>query len=192
MIVIRRATMEELPLIGKVEDRRLDSERVLVRLKGSGFALDYQPLPNALWRIEDDGKRIPGGAEAWIASPDRDVYLAWLDDTLAGRMFVEVHENNLARVRDVCVQLSMRRRGVGDALLAMAEEWAKSKRLSGLLAEAKDGNAGACQFLTTSGFALGGVDTLRYAAQSQQTLQAAGLRENALFFYRFIKRQEKA
>lgn len=187
MIEIRRLTPETVDLLWTVEDRRLDSERVVVRPKVGGFALDYKPLPGALWRVGNAEKEVPGEPAQWLEDTDRDIYFGWLDDTLAGQILVELAENKMACVRDIRVSLQMRRRGVGEALIQMAEDWALSKGMGGLVAETQDVNAGACQFLTSCGFALGGVDALRYVARSRSTLVAAGLRETALFFYKFFR-----
>lgn len=187
MIEIRKLTPETTNLLWTVEDRRLDSERVVVRPKAGGFDLGYKLLPGALWRVGNAERDVPGDAQAWLDGDDRDIYLAWLDDTLAGQVLVETGEYNLARVRDIRVGMTLRRRGVGDSLLAMAEDWARNRGLAGMMAETQDVNAGACQFLTSRGFELGGVDALRYAARSQSTLKAAGLRETALYFYKFFR-----
>lgn len=187
MIEIRKAASDTLKLLYTVEDRRLDSEEVLVRAKGGAFTLDYKPLPGALWRMGGAQSDSGIAPERWLEDSDRDAYLAWLDGQLAGQMLVEAWEYGLARVRDVRVALSLRRRGVGESLLALAEEWARAKHFGGLCAETQDGNASACQFLSACGFALGGVDTLRYAARAQGALQAGGLRPCALTFYRFFK-----
>lgn len=188
MIEIRKMTAETLHLLWNVEDRRLDSERVFVRSKSGGtLELDYKALPGALWRVGNAEKSVPGDMAEWIEMDGRDVYLAWLDEALAGQILLEVWENNVARIRDIRVQTAMRRRGVGEAMCALAEDWARSKNLLGLFVETQDVNAGACQFLTKVGFQLGGVDTLRYVARSQQTIMAAGLRESALFFYKFLR-----
>ncbi|MDR0929592.1 MAG: GNAT family N-acetyltransferase [Oscillospiraceae bacterium] len=186
MIEIKRLTEATLPLLGRVEDRRLDSERVVVRSKQGGLDLSYQPMPGALWRMGGAHTPPHDGAQ-WLASPDRAAYLAWLDGALAGEMLLEAAEYGLARVSDLRVDLAMRRMGVGAALIALAEDWARGRGLNGITAETQDVNAGACQFFTKCGFALGGVDTLRYVAASPQTLRVAGLRESALFFYKFIK-----
>lgn len=127
-----------------MEDGRLDSEEVLVRAKGGAFTLDYKPLPGALWRMGGAQSDSGIAPERWLEDSDRDAYLAWLDGQLAGQMLVEAWEYGLARVRDVRVALSLRRRGVGESLLALAEEWARAKHFGGLCAETQDGNAGAC------------------------------------------------
>lgn len=187
MIEIRKLTEETLPLLGSIEDRRLDSERVLVRLKPGGFDVDYKPLPGALWRVGNiTGASLPE-PRSFLERSDMAAYLAWLDGALAGQLLLDTAENGLARVRDIRVATQMRRHGVGEALLTLAEEWARGRGLTGLLAETQDVNAGACQFLTQCGYVLGGVDTMRYIGRSMQTLRVAGLRETALMFYKFIQ-----
>ena len=126
MIEIRKAASDTLKLLYTVEDRRLDSEEVLVRAKGGAFTLDYKPLPGALWRMGGAQSDSGIAPERWLEDSDRDAYLAWLDGQLAGQMLVEAWEYGLARVRDVRVALSLRRRGVGESLLALAEEWARA------------------------------------------------------------------
>lgn len=186
-IDIRRLTEDTLPLLWTVEDRRLDSERVVVRPGAAGFTLDYKPMPSALWRVGNAEREIPGGDEtaAWLLDSERDIYFAHTRDRLAGQLAVEAGEYGLAVVRDVRVQMSERRRGVGRALLEMAEDWAAGRDLPGLVAEVPDGNAAACQFFTACGYKLGGIDTLRYVARDPNARKAAGLRETALFFYKF-------
>lgn len=187
MIEIRRLTEETVNLLWTVEDRRLDSERVVVRPKQGSFELDYRPLPGAMWRVGDAHREIAQDISAWLDGSVKAVYLAWLDNELAGQLLVEVGENNLARIRDIRVALAMRRHGVGESMMALAADWARGKNLLGLLAETQDVNAGACQFFSRCGFQLGGIDMLRYAARSRQTIKAVGLRESALFFYKFFR-----
>lgn len=186
MIEIRKLTEETASLLWTVEDRRLDSERVIVRTKSNGFELDYKPLPGALWRVGNAQKDVPDDFDSWMADRKKGVYLAWLDGAPAGQILLETAEFNLARVRDIRVSMALRRRGVGEAMIALAEDWAKERKLLGLTAETQDVNAGACQFLTSCGFQLGGVDTLRYAARSKQMMKAIGMRESALYFYKFF------
>jgi len=187
MIEIRKLTEETRELLWTVEDRRLDSERVVVRPGKGGFALDYKALPGALWRVGNAERDIPVDLPDWETEPGRDIYLAWLEEKLAGQIVLETYDHKLARVRDIRVEMTMRRRGVGEAMLALAEDWARARELHGIMAETQDVNAGACQFFAQCGFELGGVDMLRYVARSQQTMMAVGLRESALFFYKFLR-----
>lgn len=193
MIEIRKLTEENKDLLFTIEDRRLDSERVVIRPKPNGFELSYRALPGVssavgtAWRVSDAQRDIPRDLPAWLAGVNKCVYFAWLDAELAGQMLLEVYDHNLCRIRDIRVAMPFRRRGVAEAMIALALDWAKSRKLLGLYAETQDANAGACQFFTKCGFQLGGVDMLRYAARSRETMRAAGLRESALFFYYLIR-----
>lgn len=190
MLEIRRAVESDIGLIFKIEDRRLDSERVVVRPKANGFSLDYKPQPAALWHVDHSEKRVPGSVDEWLSAADKGIYIAFVDGALAGQILVETVENNVARIWDIRVQMSMRRRGVGRAMLLLAADWARHKEMAGLMTEIPDGNAGACQFFTRCDFSFGGIDMLRYAGLSRRTLRMPGVRESALFFYRFFHEKE--
>jgi len=187
MIEIRKLTKETIDLLFTVEDRRLDSERVVVRPKQGGFELSYRATPGSAWRVGNAQRDIFQDIPAWLDGSEKSVFFAWLDAEIAGQILLETYENNLARIRDIRVDLAVRRRGVGEAMIALAADWARQRELFGLYAQTQDVNAGACQFFVKCGFQLGGVDMLRYAARSRETIQAAGLRESALFFYQFIR-----
>jgi GNAT superfamily N-acetyltransferase len=187
MIEIQKLTEETAELLFTVEDRRLDSEGVVIRPKQGGFELSYRAMPGSAWRVGNAQRDIPMDIPAWLNGSEKCVFFAWFDEELAGQILLEAYENNLARIRDIRVSLAVRRRGIGAAMIALASDWAKKRELFGLYAQTQDANAGACQFLTKCGFQLGGVDMLRYAARSRETLQVAGLRESALFFYQFIR-----
>ena len=211
MIEIRKITEETKDLLFVVEDRRLDSERAVIRPKQSGFELSYRALSGkagaagetnatssqnaksaagaagSAWRTPNAQRDIPLDLSAWLEGTFQCVYFAWLNSELAGQVLLEVYENNLCRIRDIRVAVSFRRRGVGEAMIALSSDWAKKRALMGLYAETQDVNAGACQFFTKCGFQLGGIDMLRYAARSRETMRAAGLRESALLFYYWIR-----
>ena len=191
MIEIRKLTEENIPLLWSIEDRRLDSERVVIRAKAGGFELDYRALPGALWRVGNAQKEIKQDISSWIEGTHQVVYFAWLDGELAGQMLLETSEDNLASIRDIRVAMPFRRRGVGNAFIALAQDWAKQKNFFGLLAETQDVNAGACQFFSRCGFQMGGLDTMRYMARAKQIqlFQNASMRETALFFYKFFDRK---
>jgi len=185
MIEVRKLNADTQSLLWTVDGRRLDGERVVIRLRPGGFALDYKPLPEALWQNGEDARNT--ARTSWLDANDAGAYLAWLENQLAGQILLETGDNGLAIVRDIRVEPTMRRRGVGETMLSLGEDWARSKGLSGVCVETRDRNAGACQFLTRCGYELGGVDALRYAARSEMTLKAAALRECALFFYKFFR-----
>ena len=180
MIDIQKLTPQWESWFYETDERRLDSEEVTVKLGRSGFALEYRPKPGALWRVTSR-EEAPAHAEAVGEG-----YVAFLDGEPAGRMTLRAGEYRPAQVEGLSVSLALRRRGVGRALLDYAAQWAARYGLCGLCVETQDTNAGACQFLTRCGFALGGVDMLRYVCQSVPMRKAPALREKALFFYKLL------
>lgn len=179
MIEIQKLTAETKPLFYQADDRRLDSEDVAIRVNKNGFSLEYRPKPNALWRVttreEAQDEQLPGEG-----------YLAFLDGESAGRMLLCPGEHRLLYADRLCVPLALRRKGVGRAMLAFAEDWARRYGFSAVCVETQDSNAGACQFLTRCGYQLGGIDALRYVCASQEMRKAPALRETALFFYKML------
>ena len=180
MIEIQRVTAETEPLFAQADERRLDSEDVAVRIAKGGFTLEYRPRPNALWNIVSRDE----AEEAALCAGEK--FIALLDGEPAGRVALRIGEHRLARVDGLCVPLALRRRGAGRAMLEFAEGWARERGLRGLCAETSDFNAGACQFLTGCGYALGGIDALRYVCASPEMRKAPALRETALFFYKML------
>lgn len=185
MIEIRRMTEETKALLFTIEDRRFDGESILVRTKKGGFSLEYKPLPAARWQTGFPVRDMID-LQGFGDDARKGIFFAWLDGAFAGQMLVDMHEMRLARVVDLRVDIAVRKRGVGRALLDMAETWAQTKQCAGLVVETQDQNAGACQFLARCGFELGGVDSLRYVTRSRHTLRIPALRQTALFFYRFF------
>ncbi len=184
MLEVRKLTDEAVPLLWTVDGRRVEGEKIRLRFKSGGFALEYSPLPEALWRtVEPDGRLRAGN---WLEREDAAVYLAWYEGKLAGQVLAEIGNDGFANIRDIRVDPPMRRRNVGSALLEVAEEWANRKEIAGICIETTDKNAGFCQFLTSRGYELGGVDALKYAARAPGALNAAALREWALYFYKFF------
>jgi len=186
MIEIKRMTRAQLPLLDTLENKHLSSETVVIRLTRQGLALDFKPGRAADWQpplpaftAHADGKNL-------LDDADGAVYFAWDGALLAGQIVVERGENKLARIADVRVTVSHRRKGVGRQLALAAERWAWGAALVGACATTQDNNPGACQFFLKCGYRFGGFDTLRYAGLPGRIGQIAELRECALTFYRFF------
>lgn len=94
-----------------------------------------------------DGKRV-GGAVVAFQSPDLDM--------LEGR-------NDLAVLWDIRVAPDARGNGIGSALIAAAEEWARGRGARLLKVETQNINVPACHFYAGHGFRLDSVDPAAYA-----------------------------
>ena len=187
MLEIRRMSRNESAMLDALDNKHLSGDTVVLRIGRSGLELDFRagrqsdwlaPLPELYRR--PDVKTLLAGTEAAA-------FFAWDDSKLIGQAVAAKLEFRLARICDVRVQLSDRKKGVGHALIETLERWAWQQGFSGLFAETQDNNPGACQFFLKCGYRFGGVDMLRYAALPELIGKPDVLRESAMNFYKLFK-----
>ena len=109
----------------------------------------------------------------WIANPDQTVYFAYADGQLAGQIVLKKHWNAYAWINDFAVDVEFRRQGIGRALMQQAVDWAKKKRLPGIMLETQNVNVPACRFYERFGFTLRGFDTYLYKGLNPDTDEIA-------------------
>jgi streptothricin acetyltransferase len=114
---------------------------------------------------------------SYINHPDQTIFLALLDGQPAGEIRLKRHWTHYAWLDDVVVDVAARRRGVGQALIERAKDWARGKQLAGIMLETQNNNVGACLLYERCGFKLAGFDEQLYKG-----LDAAN-NEIALFWY---------
>lgn len=149
------------------EDRRfrVDSRLAVTALNGTvTYRTEAQPLPR--WKSYPPSQSTP---ERVIAAFD--------DDRLVGRIDLSLHWTGFGSIEDLVVAQTDRRRGIGRALIEVAQRWAKQSGLAGLRAETQDVNVPACQLYARCAFVLQGFDVGLYGGNSE----TAG--EIALFWY---------
>ncbi|MDR0395947.1 MAG: GNAT family N-acetyltransferase [Oscillospiraceae bacterium] len=183
---IKRMTRNDSAMLDAIENKHLAGDTVVVRLTHNGLELDFRAGSRAVWMSPPREVYARPDAKALISASECAAYFAWNDGKLVGQAVVEKHAYHLARLCDVRVALSERRRGVGARLVEAAERWAWQQGLAGVAVETQDNNPGACQFLVKCGYKFGGVDTLKMAALPDQINRPAQLRDAALTFYRFF------
>ncbi len=115
--------------------------------------------------------------DTYIASSDRIVFLAYVDDKLAGQIRVYKNWNAFAYIDDIAVESDYRGQGIARALMERATEWAKSKGFPGMMLETQNNNVAACRLYERCGFELRGFDTHLYKALEP------GTDEIALYWY---------
>jgi len=113
-----------------------------------------------------------------LVARDKAIFLAYLGDSVTGRVLVSAGWNRLAWVEDIAVDARCRKEGVGRALIDRAVAWAVKRGLPGLRAETQSNNVPACKFYESCGFRLGGFDRELYRGLDE------GTTEIALFWYR--------
>lgn len=97
---------------------------------------------------------IVGGAVIIVDAPGVDL--------LEGRA-------DLALLWDIRVSPAMRRHGVGSALLAAAETWARARHATVLKVETQNVNVAACRFYSNHGFELRAVNPSAYPELPHET-----------------------
>jgi len=109
----------------------------------------------------------------YISNPDKNVFLAYVDNELAGQIRVIKYWNGYGCIDDLAVDAKHRRQGIGRALIARAIEWAKERKLPGMMLETQNNNVEACHLYERCGFELRGFDTNLYKGSNPNTDEIA-------------------
>jgi len=109
----------------------------------------------------------------YISNPHKIVFFAFVDDELAGQIRLQKYWNGYAYMDDFAVEPKYRRRGVGRALTARAMEWARERKLPGIMLETQNNNVAACKLYESCGFELRGFDFNLYKAINPSTDEIA-------------------
>jgi ribosomal protein S18 acetylase RimI-like enzyme len=114
---------------------------------------------------------------AYVGQPDKAVFLAYVNGQVAGQIRLCRWWNGFGYVDDIVVDRTVRRHGVGAALMEQAKQWGLDKGLPGLRLETQDNNVAACRLYARCGFELAGFDRRLYHSLHP------GTGEVALFWY---------
>ena len=112
-------------------------------------------------------------SSTYIAHPDRTIYLAYMDDELAGQIRIMKYWNGYGYIGDIAVDAKHRRQGVGRLLIQRAIEWARDKGFPGIMLETQNNNVAACRLYESCGFELGGFDVYLYKGLNRLTDEIA-------------------
>jgi len=102
---------------------------------------------------------------------------AWIDDRRAGGAVIAFktkgldmleRREDLAVIWDLRVAPDLRGRGLGFALFAAVEKWAKAQGCQQLKVETQNVNVAACRFYARQGFSLGGIYRFAYPSLPQE------------------------
>jgi ribosomal protein S18 acetylase RimI-like enzyme len=100
---------------------------------------------------------MENAAEAFAKDEDHyGVYLAVSNGTAVGYLYVQYYAwNQLCQIQGLAVHPAFQRRGVASALVARAEEFARSKRARGLYVDTPTTNTGGRNFYEAIGYLMG-------------------------------------
>jgi ribosomal protein S18 acetylase RimI-like enzyme len=96
--------------------------------------------------------------------PTKIVFLAYINDEIAGQVKVTEHWNRYALIDDFAVDRKYRRQGVGRALIYQCIKWARKRKFPGITLETQNINVPACKLYESCRFELRGFDTYLYKA----------------------------
>lgn len=116
----------------------------------------------------------------YIDNPDKIIYLAYIDEEIAGQMTLRKNWNKCSYIEEIAIRSKFRRLGIGKKLIEKAEDWSKKRDLNGIMLETQNNNASACLFYRSCGFVLGGFDMFLYKGIDRKN------KEVALFWYLFF------
>ena len=187
MLEIRRMTRNESAMLDALDNKHLSGDTVVLRIGRSGLELDFRAGRQSNWLAPLPDAYHHPDVKTLLAGTDGAAFFAWDDSKLIGQAVTAKYEFRLARICDVRVSLSDRKKGIARQLVETMERWAWQQGLSGMFAETQDNNPGACQFFLRCGYRFGGVDMMRYAALPERMGTPDTLREAAMYFYKLFK-----
>ena len=173
-VVIRALGRDDLADVLALDGTFTVEAELLPSARDGIVTYEIKPVPAYPKRYADNEEDDLAG---FIDAPDKMFLLAYLDDRLAGHVSVAVHWNRYAFIDHLAVDTRARRHGVGGALIGRAIDWARERRLPGVMLETQNNNVAACKLYERLGFTLGGFDRFLYRGEMPET------REIALFWY---------
>ncbi|KAH0489587.1 hypothetical protein TgHK011_010007 [Trichoderma gracile] len=97
-----------------------------------------------------------------IKEPDGVLFVVATDEQVYGYAHATKAWNNLAEIRWIVLDVSIRGRGYGRMLLDQVVMWARKLGVAGIRLESQSNNVAACVFYKRYGFQFGGYDEFLY------------------------------
>lgn len=120
----------------------------------------------------------------YIDHPEKTIFLAYVEDIIAGEIRLRKNWNNYAYIEDIVVDAEFRRHGIGRSLIHKAIQWAIEKTLPGIMLETQTNNVAGCLLYQSCGFELAGFDRDLYRGIDPST------QEIALYWYLIFRQGE--
>jgi ribosomal protein S18 acetylase RimI-like enzyme len=180
--VIRKLDIGGLPDVGRCDGRFTIESRLVMDAQDN--AIHYR-----IEAVVPYEKRYPPeiyDVAEYIDQPDRAIYLAYLDQQLAGQIRLCRYWNRYAYIEDIVVDVQYRRRGIGRALIRQAIAWAQENGCPGIMLETQDNNVAGCGLYQSCGFHLAGFDTGLYRGIDPAS------QEVALYWYLIFPTEDKS
>jgi RimJ/RimL family protein N-acetyltransferase len=152
----------ETPVLVRVAEPSDSGRLAALYCESAAYHAEFEP---AFYAAPDPGAVATAFAE-WIASPDRRVFVAVVEDSVIG--FVEVHlvrptdrpsmvRPNLAAKVGIAVSAAYRCRGIGTRLMRTAEAWVRSQGAEELVLDCHAANFAAIRLYEKLGYRVRGL-----------------------------------
>ncbi len=149
--------------------------RIIPRLENGEFIYTQEELTESFTKTYPPDEL---DYASYINNPDKIIYLAYLENDIAGQIILRKNWNKFAYIEDISVSSKYRRNNVGTKLIKTSIVWAKKKQMRGIMLETQDNNVPAVKFYESCGFKLGGFDGYLYKGCGNPYEK-----EKALFLY---------
>ena len=109
----------------------------------------------------------------YISNQNKTIFFACIDNEIVAEIRIRKYWNGYAYIDNLAVDERCRRKGAGRALIARASQWAKERKLPGIMLETQNNNVAACKLYESCGFELHGFDTHLYKGFNPATDEIA-------------------
>jgi ribosomal protein S18 acetylase RimI-like enzyme len=158
VIRVEEVHEDNLKDVCKADGKYIISKKLDLYVENNKITYTISDVPQTEKRYKEDDIDY----RTYIDNPDKIIYVAYIDGTLAGQIILRKNWNNYAYIEDIRVDITCRNQGVGKTLLKCAKDWARTKGLAGVMLETQNNNVAACSLYESCGFVLGGFDTYLY------------------------------
>jgi len=174
-ISIRKMTAEDCGQRLDIDDRFTVDSILLLSLRNNRIEYSIQQVPSYEKSYGDEPFEDTADTDysMYINHPDQAVYLAYVENQLAGQIVLKRHWNEYACIEDIKVDRKFRRHGIGRRLVEEAKQWAKENGMPGIMLETQNNNVKACKFYESCGFFIGGFDLQVYKGINKDTDEVA-------------------
>jgi ribosomal protein S18 acetylase RimI-like enzyme len=173
LITIEALNDNNISHVNKVNGEFIIDANLVLTVENTEIQYKIVPQPPTIKNYSPAALDYP----TYINDPDKAIYLAYADNTLAGQIVLYKYWNNFAYIFELLVDIDYRGRGIGRKLMDQAKKWAKARNLAGLMLETQSNNVQASKFYEQYGFVIGGFD--KYLYSGDPTVK----NETAIFWY---------
>jgi streptothricin acetyltransferase len=157
-ITIRPLDSTSLPQVDKFERDSIVRSHLMLNVKDNELSYSIVPVEpyKKILTVE------PEDYSTFIDNPKKTIFFADVEGIPAGQIKIIPWWNKFAYIEELTVDTEFRGKGVGQALMHHAIEWAREANYPGVTLETQTNNVPACKLYEKCGFVLSGFDLNAY------------------------------